>query len=113
MRKLIAPDEVDANVANGGMNEDNGNDEPEGKLDVNAQNGCKHTDPRTGKYDLRARKPRDYGHMHATLGINRHDSTQRATRVSNFSVRLVLIAVMKELVQLARARSVGTKIAYS
>ncbi len=68
------------------------------ELDVDAQTEAKYG-PRTGKYDLRARKPRDYGHMHVTLeaiAMTQH-SVQKGLKLFG---EAGVVAVTEELVQL-------------
>jgi hypothetical protein len=79
-------------------NGDDINNDNEEEIDVNARMDAAYG-PRTGRYDLRARKPRDYGHAHATL-----ESTAMTQHSVRQGIKLFgeqgVDAVMKELVQL-------------
>ena len=79
-------------------NDDDDNDNDEVEIDVGAQMDAQYG-PRTGKYDLRARKPRDYGHLHITLesiAMTQH-SVRKGLKIFG---EAGVIAVTKELVQL-------------
>jgi hypothetical protein len=102
----IAPnedDEVDedddVDVQMDAPNEDDGVDEDDDvEIDVDAQMDAAYG-PRTGKYDLRARKPRDYGHLHVTLesiAMTQHGIRKGLKLFGEAGVA----AVTKELVQL-------------
>ena len=68
------------------------------EIDVDAQMDAAYG-PRTGKHDLRARKPRDYSHMHVTLesiAMTQH-SVRKGLKLFG---KAGVVAVMKELVQL-------------
>ena len=61
-------DDINANEEEEVTNADAEDEDDEGgdSIDIDAQMDAAYG-PRTGKYDLRARKPRDYGHIHTTL----------------------------------------------
>ena len=106
-REAEAEEPDDANVAQldeeheeAAINEANDVDGPDHAvvIDVDAQMDVIYG-PRTGKYDLRARKPRDYGHMHVTLesiAMTQHSVRKGLKLFGEAGV----VAVTKELVQL-------------
>jgi hypothetical protein len=91
-------------------NGDDINNDNEEEIDVNARMDAAYG-PRTGRYDLRARKPRDYGHAHATL-----ESTAMTQHSVRQGIKLFgeqgVDAVMKELVQLHERGVVEPKHIY-
>ena len=92
----VNENEIEPDVPIAIVNEEDSDDEVE--IDVDAQMDAIYG-PRTGKYDLRARKPRDYGHMHVTLesiAMTQHSVRKGLKLFGEAGV----VAVMKELVQL-------------
>ena len=96
IEEVLAPIDLDPEAAPVEVAVDDEDDEVE--VDVNARMDALYG-PRTGKHDLRARKPRDYGHLHATLesiAMTQHNVRQGLKLFGEAGVD----AVMKELVQL-------------
>ena len=111
----IPDDENKDNNINDSIEEDvAGMGDDDEAVDVNVRMDALYG-PRTGKHDLRARKPRDYGHMHATTM-----PTLESIAMTQHSVRKGLklfgdkgvIAVTNELVQLHERGVVEPKFIY-